>query len=199
MSQVDVIYTKNAFLHYPFFVGDHSYGVPVVRWWGEESRLFIGRYCSLGDGVEIFLGGNHRVDFVSTYPFSAIAAWPEAENIPGHPSSRGHVVIGSDVWCGSKSIIMSGVTIGHGAVIGAHAVVTRDVPPYGIVAGNPARLVRRRFSDDIVERLLAIRWWEWDDERVRQNVHHLMSEDISTFLQMAESSADGVASRPVER
>jgi acetyltransferase-like isoleucine patch superfamily enzyme len=166
-------------------IGEHTYGRPLVLWWGENARLRIGRYCSIADNVVIFLGGNHRVDWVTTYPFSAIRdVWPEAAHIQGHPATRGDVVIGSDVWLGRGCNIMSGVTIGHGAVIGAGAIVTRDVPPYTIVAGNPARNIRTRFSPEIVNRLLASEWWNWPQERIRRAIPHLMSGDVSQLLKV---------------
>jgi Bacterial transferase hexapeptide (six repeats) len=127
-------------------------------------------------------GGNHRPDFVTTYPFSAIADWPEAANIEGHPATKGDVRIGNDVWIGLGVTILSGVTIGDGAVLAARAVVTGDVPPYAIVAGNPARIIRRRFADDVIAKLLALRWWDWDQERVRRYIPLLMQPDIAKFL-----------------
>ena len=109
-------------------IGAHTYGAPLVRWWGEPANLSIGRFCSIADDVQIFLGGNHRTDWVTTYPFPVFRAWHEARGIAGHPATRGDVHIGHDVWLGSGSVILSGVTIGHGAVIGCRAVVSRDVP-----------------------------------------------------------------------
>ena len=148
----------------------------------EPATLVIGKYCSLSIEIVILLGGNHRSDFVTTYPFSTIADWPEASGIEGHPSSKGDVRIGNDVWIGMGALILSGVTIGDGAVIAARAVVSGDVPPYAIVAGNPARVVRMRFPDDIIRQLLRLRWWDWDVERVRRYIPLLMQPDISKFL-----------------
>ena len=164
-------------------VGDHTYGAPTIRWWGESANLSIGKYCSIADDVEIFLGGNHRTDWVSTYPFSAFRNWPSARGIPGHPSTKGDVTIGNDVWLGAGCVILSGVTVGNGAVIGCRSVVSRDVPPYAIVAGNPATVVRFRFGAEEIDRLQACAWWDWEPGRVARNVKRLLSADLQGFLE----------------
>ena len=169
-----------------FQIGEHSYGAPEIKWFGEPSILNIGRYCSIATGVTVFLGGNHNTNWTSTYPFSAFADdWPHASGIEGHPSSNGDVTIGNDVWLGHGCTILSGITIGDGAVIGACALVTRDVPPYAIVGGNPAQLIRMRFPPDVIERLLAIAWWEWPKEKVASLVPALMNPDTEAFFRMA--------------
>ena len=170
-------------------VGDHTYGNPTVRWWGEKARLRIGPYCSIADGVTIFLGGNHRTDWVSTYPFSHIPQDPwGALAIQGHPATRGDVAIGADVWIGDGAAILSGVTIGHGAVIGARAVVGRDIPPYAIVAGNPARILRHRFPPETVAALLEVAWWERSEAEIRALVPYLLSGDMPAFFRAAGHS-----------
>jgi acetyltransferase-like isoleucine patch superfamily enzyme len=174
--------TRDALGHLGFDIGEFSYGVPTVLSWGEPATLVIGKFCSLADGINILLGGNHRPDWVSTYPFPAIDHWPEAANIEGHPATNGDVIIGNDVWIGHKATILSGVTVGDGAVVGARSVVTRKVPPYAIVGGNPARIIRMRFSEDIIRQLLEVRWWDWEPERIRRNIPLLMQPDISKFL-----------------
>lgn len=142
-------------------VGDGTYGRPKVRFPESGARLTIGRYGSIADGVEILLGGNHRTDWATTYPFPELPGlWPEAAGIEGSHTTRGDVVIGHDVWLGSQAMILSGLTIGTGAVVAARAVVTRDVPPYAIVGGNPAKVLRMRFDEVEIEGLLASRWWE---------------------------------------
>jgi len=164
-------------------VGDYSYGDPEIRHWGEDARLSIGRYCSFARGVTVFLGGNHRADWVTTYPFSALPKlWPEAAGIAGHPATNGDVVIGNDVWFGDGAAVLSGVTIGNGAVVGARALVTRDVPAYGIVGGNPARLIRRRFTEEIAAALEAIAWWDWPEDKVRAEMPRLLGGDIAGFV-----------------
>jgi chloramphenicol O-acetyltransferase type B len=176
------IYLDRKFPQYR--IGRGSYGDLKVLDFGEGSTLSIGSYCSFAVGAQVFLGGEHRVDWVSTYPFSAIRR--EFSDIKGHPRTRGNVVIGNDVWFGREAMVMSGVTIGDGAVIGARALVTKDVPAYAIVAGSPATLVRFRFPPEIVERLLAIAWWNWDAKRVDGAVRHLLSNDIMAFIDAAE-------------
>jgi acetyltransferase-like isoleucine patch superfamily enzyme len=132
----------------------------------------------------VFLGGNHRVDWVTTYPFRIFRQ--SARHITGHPATKGDVIIGNDVWIGAGAVILSGVTIGDGAVIATEAVVNRSVPPYCIVGGNPAQLLKKRFDDEIIQRLLAVEWWDWDDETIDEFMPLLSSPDIEKFLDEAE-------------
>jgi acetyltransferase-like isoleucine patch superfamily enzyme len=168
-------------------IGRRTYGLPRIVSIGiENTPVRIGAFCSIAEDVEIFLGGNHRPDWVSTFPFRAIfgisGAWQD-----GLPATKGAVTIGNDVWIGRGATIMSGVTIGDGSVIGARSVVSQDVRPYAIVTGNPAREVRRRFSDEHVERLLASRWWDRPDDWLVTVVDLLCSEMVEEFLAAAES------------
>ena len=165
-------------------VGPHTYGPLVLRHWGAPGAYVcrIGDYCSIADNVHVFLGGYHRPEWVSMYPFGAFAEWRDANPAMNHTVGRGDVVIGSDVWLGSQSTIMAGVTIGDGAVVAARAVVARDVPPYAIVAGNPARVVKYRFDEGTIAELLAIAWWDWPASRVRENLDFLLSGDIQAFI-----------------
>jgi chloramphenicol O-acetyltransferase type B len=166
-------------------VGAHTYGVCTVDVGrGERGRAYLGSYCSIGVGVELLLGGNHRTDWVSTYPFRVHWDLPRALR-DGHPRPEPDIEIGSDVWIGTEAMIMPGVKIGHGAVIGARALVTRDVRPYAVVEGVPAREIRRRFSDEEVDGLLVVRWWEWPEERVRASVDLLSSPDIIALVTIA--------------
>ena len=164
-------------------IGPGTYGLPTIHSYPHDANLKIGAYCSIAADVSIFLGGNHHSEWVTTYPLGAL--WPEHAH-PDHPCSRGDVVIGSDVWIGREAVIMSGVTISDGAVIGAHALVAKDVPPYAIVVGNPARVLRTRFAPDVVERLLAIRWWDWPDDRIRRAAGLLQNPDIDAFIRAVE-------------
>lgn len=150
----------------------------------EGSILKVGAYCSFAPYIQIILGAEHRIDWTTTFPFTAL--WDQAKNITGHPLSKGDVVIGNDVWISLGAVILSGVTIGDGAVIGAHSVVTKDVPPYGIVAGNPARLIKKRFDDDVIERLLGIKWWQWSDDKIADALPLMLNKDIEAFLDYAE-------------
>jgi len=172
-----------------FVVGPYTYGRPKVRFPESGARLAIGRYGSIADGVEILLGGNHRLDWTTTYPFPALPRlWPEAAGLTGHDTTRGDVVIGHDVWLGSQCMILSGVTIGHGAVVAARAVVTRDVPPYAIVAGNPARVVRLRFDEARIAALLETAWWNRPRTQIGTLVPLLLSGRVDDLLEALRKS-----------
>lgn len=170
---------------YPQYeIGRGSYGDLAVRGWEEGAVLRVGAYTSIARGAQVMLGGEHRIDWVTTYPFNVL--WPAARHKTGHPTTKGDIVIGSDVWIGAEAMILSGVTIGHGAVVGARSVVAKDVPPYGIVVGNPARLVKYRFAPEVVERLLAVAWWDWPEDAIQRAMDDLLSPELATFLERAE-------------
>lgn len=162
--------------------GDHSYGIEnmIVREWGEGARLTIGKYCSIARGVLVLLGGNHRPDWVTTFPFGHTGPFPVP--VAGHPATNGDVNIGNDVWIGTNATIMSGVTVCDGSVVDANAHVVKDVSPYSIVGGNPARHIKFRFEDEIVRELLDIKWWDWNDRTVADNVSLLCSSDVRRFV-----------------
>ena len=163
-----------------YAVGAYTYGVPTVYAWGEGAKLVIGKFCSISSNVEIFLGGEHRTDWVTTYPFNI--RFRSAKSFKGHPMTRGAVIIGNDVWIASGVKILSGVTVGDGAVIGAGAVVTSNVPAYAIAAGNPSRIVRYRFDTSIINQLLLIKWWDWSIEKIERNLPLMLSNDIDKFI-----------------
>jgi virginiamycin A acetyltransferase len=147
-----------------------------------QDRLSIGRFCMLASGVEFIMNGaNHLSGSVSAYPFAIFGGdWSSAMDGKSYPT-KGDTVIGNDVWIGYRAAILPGVTIGDGAIIGSYAVVTRDVSPYAIVGGNPAKLIRKRFDDTVINRLLEIAWWNWPVEKITQYVS-LLTGDIQTFL-----------------
>lgn len=165
-------------------IGHGTYGdnsLCILRWNPHCSgKLTIGAYCSFASHVKIFLDGEHHPEWVSTYPFP-----------PGmdgrQPKSKGDVTIGNDVWVGYTAMILSGVTIGDGAVIGCGAVVTKDVPAYGIVAGNPARLIRYRFDAATIARLIATQWWKLTPAQLTPYMPLLCSPNVEAFLQAMEA------------
>lgn len=167
-------------------IGPGSYGPLVIKSWGEGAKLIIGNYCSFAEGAKVLLGGEHRSDWITTYPFNIL--WEEGKNITGHPLSKGNVTIGHDVWVGTDAIILSGVTIGTGAIVGARAVVTKNVPPFGIVVGNPARMIRKRFDDETIEKLLQVAWWNWSREKIAQMLPLLQNNRIDEFFTATSSS-----------
>ena len=155
------------------------YHYPVNR-----DRLIIGRFCSIACGAKfLFTSGNHSLRSLATYTFPIFFdEWGlDAKNIRDAWDNKGDTVIGNDVWIGYEAVILSGVTIGDGAVIGARAVVTRDVPPYTIVGGVPAKPIRRRFDDETAARLRALRWWDWDEERIRRAIPAIQSGDLAAL------------------
>ncbi|MCX5871509.1 MAG: CatB-related O-acetyltransferase [Deltaproteobacteria bacterium] len=182
--------TRDLIIDPNYVISDHTYGEPTIRQFDQTTRLVMGRFCSISDQVTIILGGNHRSDWVTTYPFSAFTeTWPEAATIKGHPASKGDIIIGHDVWIGYGATILSGVTIGSGAVIGARAVISRDVVPYAVMAGNPAQEVKKRFDDTTIVRLLQLAWWDWPEEKIRINLPLLCSDQIQQLLMNHEQTA----------
>lgn len=170
---------------YPSYeMGRGSYGIPLVHDWKEGSTLKIGSFCSIAEDVNIFLGGHHRSDWITTFPFPAFVK--SAADIEGYAFSRGDVVIAHDVWLCTGVVILSGVSIGHGAVVAAGAVVTQDVEPYSIVAGNPARCVRYRFTETERQALLRLAWWNWPEELIEQAIPLLCSGDIDGLFKYAQ-------------
>ncbi|WP_299454503.1 CatB-related O-acetyltransferase [uncultured Microscilla sp.] len=145
-------------------------------------QLIIGKFCMIASDVQFIMNGaNHLTDAISTYPFAVFGnGWEGAMEGKSYPS-KGNISIGNDVWLGYKATIMAGVTIGDGAIVGSHAVVTKDVPPYAVVGGNPAKEIRLRFSPEVVSQLLKIQWWNWELEKITRNVHLLTSNDVEAL------------------
>ena len=169
-------------------VGRFTYGFEnlSIRQWDEGATLKIGAFCSLASNINIFLGGNHRTDWVSTFPFGHIYQDElGGSGILGHPSTKGDVIIGNDVWIGFGVTIMSGIHIGDGAVIAANACVVKDVAPYNIVGGNPAKSVKQRFENDIIDILLRLRWWDLPLEDIKKILKILSSRpNKATLLEL---------------
>lgn len=160
-------FERNVLYHFPF-IGD---------------KLIIGKFCAISRGVKFIMNGaNHQMSGFSTYPFEIFGnSWekvtPQAQEYP----YKGNTVIGNDVWIGYEAVIMPGVKIGDGAIIGAKSVVTKEVKPYSIVGGNPVKLIRQRFSPEIIEILLEIAWWNWDRDKITRNLEAIVGADIQAL------------------
>ena len=180
------IYLKNAITNPNIKVGDYTmyhdfvkdprefeknnvlYHYPVNR-----DRLNIGKFCSIACGAKfLFNSANHSMESLSTYPFPLFfEEWGlDRNDVADAWDNKGDIIIGNDVWIGYEAVILSGVTIGDGAIIGARAVVTRDVPPYTIVGGVPAKAIKKRFSEDTISSLLSLQWWDWSQEKIAENI-----------------------------
>lgn len=162
-------------------LGAHSAPPQLISFIGDRGLVRIGKWCSIEESVRILVGGEHPTGRASQYPLRLALQLPGALE-DGIPSSNGPVVIGNDVWLGLESLVMSGVTIGDGAVVGARSVVTHDVAPYSVVAGVPARHIRWRFDEPQRQALQRIAWWNWPDEKVRAHVGELLSDDVQAFI-----------------
>jgi acetyltransferase-like isoleucine patch superfamily enzyme len=176
----DIIYANT------MSVGKYTYGSPNIIWNNNNAKLTIGNFCSIASNVKIYLGGNHRVDWVTTYPFGHIHhnIFNQFNGV-GHPSTNGDVTIGNDVWICDNVTIMSGVTIGDGVVIANNSHVVKNVEPYSLVGGNPAKLIKYRFSQEQIEKLLEIKWWYWDDAKINNYTTLLCNTDIDKFIKLA--------------
>lgn len=171
----------NDYVHDPrdFEKNNVLYHYPV-----NGDKLKIGKFCSIACGAKfLFTSANHTLRSLSTYPFPIFfEEWElDAKNICEAWDNKGDIVIGNDVWIGFEAVILSGVTIGDGAIIGTRAVVTKDVPPYTIVGGIPAKPIRKRFDDETISQLEALNWWDWDEETIRNNISAIQSGDIASL------------------
>ena len=168
-------------------VGKYTYGVENIKVydWGDGKTINIGSFCSIAANIQILLGGNHRPDWVTTYPFGHINTNIFNNfNGAGHPSSNGDVIIGNDVWIGSNTTIMSGITIGDGAVIANNSHVVKNVDPYTIVGGNPAKVIRKRFDDETIEKLLKLKWWDFDIDEINRLSPILCSNNLNQLFEL---------------
>lgn len=170
-------------------IGDHTYGNPTVYQWHEDYRVVIGKFCSISTNVTIIVDGNHRSDWITTYPFGEVIKGIQKN--PGHNQGKGDIIIGNDVWIGTDVIILPGVQIGDGAVIGAGSVVTKNVNDYEIVAGNPAKHIKYRFNEDQINSLEAIKWWDWPIGKIKDNITLLQSSNIEKFIKKFDQKLGG--------
>lgn len=179
-------YNSDEIIHVPR--GRHTYGpepemvgpVPLVNQLAQGSK--IGSFCSIAPGLKFVFRGKHMVNWVTTYPFRE--RWKMDVPLNCLPP-RDPITVGNDVWIATNVSIIQGVTVGDGAVIGQESFVTKDVPPYAIVGGHPARIIRYRFTDSQISALLQIAWWNWDDEEIKRVVPQLVSENVVEFIHQA--------------
>lgn len=189
------VYLKNVITDPSITVGDYTmyndfvndpvgfernnvlYHYPINR-----DRLIIGKFCSIACGAKfLFNSANHTLSSLSTYPFPLFfEEWGlEKRNVAASWDNKGDIVIGNDVWIGYEAVIMAGVTIGDGAIIGARAVVTKDVPPYTVAGGIPAKLIKKRYSEETIAALSELKWWDWPEERIAQNLHAIQAGKLN--------------------
>ncbi|HKI81231.1 MAG TPA: CatB-related O-acetyltransferase [Pseudodesulfovibrio sp.] len=163
---------KNVLYHYPV----------------NNDRLIIGKFCSIAHGAKfLFNGGNHKRTACVNYPFAIFGEqWKHELSIADSWDNKGDIVVGNDVWIGFEALIMAGVTIGDGARVGSRAIVTRDVSAYGVVAGAPAKLIRKRFPDKDIELLEEIQWWDWPEERIKRDLDLLMGDVVGLRQALGE-------------
>jgi virginiamycin A acetyltransferase len=149
-----------------------------------RDKLFIGKFCSVACNSKfIMTSANHSLKSLSTYPFPIFfEEWEKQIDITKAWDNKGDIVIGNDVWIGYESVIMSGVTIGDGAIIGARAVVTKDVPPYSIVGGVPAKIIRNRFNENTISKLLELKWWNWSEKKIRDCLPLIQNGNIDELI-----------------
>jgi acetyltransferase-like isoleucine patch superfamily enzyme len=177
-------------------IGKHTYGTPIILSLWKYDKITIGDYCSIGPLVIIIPGSGHilpkeyRNFRVSTYPLTLLKkdSWKPEYDHP-HPENDGVVIIGNDVWIGARAIVNPGVTIGDGAIIGSGSVVTRDVEPYSIVAGSPAKIINHRYNPDQINKLLKIAWWNWDEKKIIENLDYMYG-DVDKFIEKFSEQAN---------
>lgn len=199
----DTVYLKNVINDPSIEVGDYTYYDDFVNDPRDfqynnvlyhypqcnHDKLKIGKFCSIACGAKfIFNAANHKLDSLSTYPFPIFfEEWElpvDVDSISQAWDNHGDIIIGNDVWIGYEAVIMSGIKIGDGAIIGTRAVVTKDVEPYTIVGGVPAKEIRKRFDDETISKLKDIRWWDWDYEKIKSNIQAITSGDVETFMKL---------------
>ena len=166
------------------FIGEYTYqwqSLTIDEYAGSEAKVSIGKFCSIAKNVRIITGGIHPTDWISTYPFRSQLNLP-GKNRDGMPTTNGDILVGHDVWIGTGVTILSGVKIGNGAVIATGAVVTKDIPAYAIVGGVPAKVIKYRFTPNQIKDLEMINWYDWNIEKIKDNIHLLSSSSIEEFI-----------------
>ena len=189
------VYLKNIITNPQIIVGDYTYYDDPQDVYNFEKnvlylfdfigdKLIIGKFCSIASNVRFMMnGGNHAMNGFSTYPFKAFGGqWAVKHHMP--LASKGDIVIGNDVWIGNSATIMSGVKIGDGAIIGMNSLITKDVPAYTIVGGNPAKEIRKRFDEETIKLLLALKWWDWDVQKITDNLEVITNGKIEELKQI---------------
>lgn len=152
-----------------------------------EDKLIIGKFCAIGRGIEFIMNGaNHKMNAITTYPFNIMGhGWekttPSIEDLP----IKGDTVVGNDVWIGQNVTIMPGIKIGNGAIIAANSTVSKDIPAYHIAGGNPIRIIKKRFEDDLIDYLQKLKWWDWSAEKITENLEILLDSDLDKIKQIS--------------
>lgn len=196
-----LVFLKNIIKSPNIIVGDYSYYDDHTDGLNFEQnvlyhfdflgdKLIIGKFCAIGSNVQFIMNGaNHKMDGISTFPFNIFGRnWSVITPTPEQLPFKGDTVIENDVWIGYKTTIMPGVNIGNGAIIAAHSVVTKDVEPYSIVGGNPAKLIRKRFTDEQIKKLLNIAWWNWNIKKITSALPLIVNGDIRKLEEFYKSS-----------
>jgi acetyltransferase-like isoleucine patch superfamily enzyme len=158
--------------------GNGTYGIPSINCYDKVSTVSVGAYCSIASEVSFLLGANHKKGLVTTYPIDRI----DKTKNTADASERGDLYVGNDVWIGYRATIIGEVTIGDGAIIGAGALVVDDVPPYAVVGGVPAKVIKYRFEKNQIDSLLKIKWWNWDIKTIKTRLSDVYRSDIDFFI-----------------
>lgn len=174
-------------------IGEYTYGVPIISRSYSGCKLEIGKFCSIGTNVTIAFWGKHSMVDITTYPFEYLAGWPI---VKGSPIDGEDIYIGNDVWIANNVLIMQGAHIEDGAVIGANSVVAGHFNPYALVVGNPAKQIKKRFTENNIEQLLKIKWWDWPVEEIKQYLSMIRSPNISKLYEVWKNEIYVYSSSP---